>query len=46
MAITFKVGFQADVKDLQNSLQGIQRDISKAFSGNKSMSGELASAVK
>lgn len=46
MAITFKVGFQVDDKNLRQGLQGIQQDIQNAFNIKTGMSDEIAKATQ
>lgn len=46
MAITFKVGFQVDDKNLKQGLQGIQNDIQNAFNIKTGMSDEIAKATQ
>lgn len=46
MAITFKVGFQVDDKNLRQGLQGIQQDIKNAFNIKTGMSDEIAKATQ
>ena len=46
MAITFKVGFQIDDKNLRQGLQGIQQDIKNAFNIKTGMSDEIAKATQ
>ena len=46
MAITFKVGFQVDDKDLKAGLAGIQNDIKNAFNIKGNMSEEIANATQ
>lgn len=46
MAITFKVGFQVDDKQLKQGLAGIQQDIQNAFNIKGGMSSEIQNATK
>lgn len=46
MAITFKVGFQVDDKELKSGLQGIQNDIQNAFNIKTGMTDEIAKATQ
>lgn len=46
MAITFKVGFQVDDKELKSGLQGIQKDIQNAFNIKTGMTDEIAKATQ
>lgn len=46
MAITFKVGFQVDDKNLKAGLAGIQQDIQNAFKVNSGMSNEIVKATQ
>lgn len=46
MAITFKVGFQVDDKELKSGLQGIQTDIQNAFNIKTGMTDEIAKATQ
>lgn len=46
MAITFKVGFQVDDKELKSGLQGIQNDIKNAFNIKTGMTDEIAKATQ
>lgn len=46
MAITFKVGFQVDDKELKSGLAGIQNDIKNAFNIKGNMSEEIANATQ
>lgn len=46
MAITFKVGFQVDDKELKSGLQGIQQDIQNAFNIKTGMTDEIAKATQ
>lgn len=46
MAITFKVGFQIDDKELRTGLQGIQKDIQNAFQIKGGLSDEMQKATQ
>lgn len=46
MALTFKVGFQVDDRNLRQGLQGIQQDIERAFNVKTGMSDEIAKATQ
>lgn len=46
MAITFKVGFQVDDKELRTGLQGIQKDIQNAFQIKGGLSDEMQKATQ
>lgn len=46
MALTFKVGFQVDDKELKSGLQGIQKDIQNAFNIKTGMTDDIAKATQ
>lgn len=46
MAITFKVGFQVDDKELRTGLQGIQKDIANAFQIKGGLTDDIQKATQ
>lgn len=46
MAITFKVGFQVDDKELRTGLQGIQKDIQNAFQIKGGLTDDIQKATQ